>query len=87
VDILHAKTGHSVPADDSTIGEIVLRGACITLGYLNDGEAAGTDAAPKLNRHDEDAKVMARRLLTSADSTGWTGSRPSNHTSEDNIAL
>ncbi|KAF0891085.1 hypothetical protein E2562_005167 [Oryza meyeriana var. granulata] len=43
VDIVDGETGRSVPRDGSTMGEIVLRGGCITLGYLND-EAATKEA-------------------------------------------
>uniref|UniRef100_A0ACD5W6P3 Uncharacterized protein n=1 Tax=Avena sativa TaxID=4498 RepID=A0ACD5W6P3_AVESA len=39
VDIVDGETGRSVPRDGSTMGEIVLRGACVTLGYYKDGEA------------------------------------------------
>uniref|UniRef100_N1QQ15 2-succinylbenzoate--CoA ligase n=1 Tax=Aegilops tauschii TaxID=37682 RepID=N1QQ15_AEGTA len=39
VDIVDADTGRSVPREGSTMGEIVLRGGCIMLGYLNDSEA------------------------------------------------
>ncbi|KAF7012258.1 hypothetical protein CFC21_026466 [Triticum aestivum] len=39
VDIVDADTGRSVPRDGATMGEIVLRGGCILLGYLNDSEA------------------------------------------------
>ncbi|XP_037479970.1 probable acyl-activating enzyme 5, peroxisomal [Triticum dicoccoides] len=39
VDILDGETGRSVPRDGSTMGEIVLRGGCVMLGYLNDSEA------------------------------------------------
>ncbi|KAM3317534.1 hypothetical protein ACQJBY_035316 [Aegilops geniculata] len=43
VDILDRETGRSVPCDRSTMGEIVLRGSCVMLGYLNDDKA--TEAA------------------------------------------
>ncbi|PAN40728.1 hypothetical protein PAHAL_7G336100 [Panicum hallii] len=39
VDIIDGETGRSVPRDGSTMGEIVLRGGCVMLGYLNDDEA------------------------------------------------
>lgn len=39
VDIVDAVTGRSVPRDGATMGEIVLRGGCLTLGYYKD-EAA-----------------------------------------------
>ena len=39
VDIVDGETGHSVPRDGSTMGEIVLRGGCVMLGYLNDDTA------------------------------------------------
>jgi acyl-CoA synthetase (AMP-forming)/AMP-acid ligase II len=39
VDILDKDTGRSVPHDGSTMGEIVLRGAVVMLGYLNNDEA------------------------------------------------
>ncbi|XP_051212906.1 2-methylpropanoate--CoA ligase CCL4-like [Lolium perenne] len=39
VDILDGETGRSVPRDGATMGEIVLRGGSVMLGYLNDGEA------------------------------------------------
>jgi acyl-CoA synthetase (AMP-forming)/AMP-acid ligase II len=39
VDIVDSETGRSVPHDGATMGEIVLRGGCVMLGYLNDSEA------------------------------------------------
>ncbi|KAJ0464282.1 putative AMP-dependent synthetase/ligase, AMP-binding, AMP-binding enzyme domain, ANL [Helianthus annuus] len=39
VDIVDAESGVSVPHDGLTQGEIVLRGACLMLGYLKDPEA------------------------------------------------
>lgn len=39
VDIVDGETGRSVPRDGSTMGEIVLRGGCVMLGYLNDDSA------------------------------------------------
>ena len=39
VDIIDRETGSSVPGDGSTMGEIVFRGGCVMLGYLNDDEA------------------------------------------------
>ncbi|GJN26051.1 hypothetical protein PR202_gb13949 [Eleusine coracana subsp. coracana] len=39
VDVVDADTGRSVPRDGYTMGEIVLRGACVMLGYLNDKKA------------------------------------------------
>ncbi|CAM0948211.1 unnamed protein product [Alopecurus aequalis] len=39
VDIMDAKTGHSVPRDGFTMGEIVLRGGTVMLGYFKDEEA------------------------------------------------
>ncbi|KAL5216592.1 hypothetical protein ABZP36_007993 [Zizania latifolia] len=47
VDIVDGETGRSVPRDGSTMGEIVLRGGCITLGYLKDD--AATNAAIRDN--------------------------------------
>ncbi|EEC78243.1 hypothetical protein OsI_17900 [Oryza sativa Indica Group] len=47
VDVVDGETGRSVPRDGSTMGEIVLRGGCITLGYLND--EAATKAAIRDN--------------------------------------
>ncbi|XP_040379668.1 probable acyl-activating enzyme 5, peroxisomal [Oryza brachyantha] len=47
VDIVDGETGRSVPRDGSTMGEIVLRGGCVTLGYLND--EAATKAAIRDN--------------------------------------
>ncbi|KAL5213975.1 hypothetical protein ABZP36_003127 [Zizania latifolia] len=47
VDIVDGETGRSVPRDGSSMGEIVLRGGCITLGYLNDD--AATKAAIRDN--------------------------------------
>ncbi|OEL19371.1 putative acyl-activating enzyme 5, peroxisomal [Dichanthelium oligosanthes] len=38
VDIIDGETGRSVPPDGSTMGEIVLRGGSVMLGYLNDDE-------------------------------------------------
>ncbi|XP_072969069.1 probable acyl-activating enzyme 5, peroxisomal [Typha angustifolia] len=39
VDIIDGATGRSVSRDGSTMGEIVLRGGCITLGYFKDDKA------------------------------------------------
>lgn len=39
VDIIDGETGRSVPRDGSTMGEIVLRGGCLMLGYLDDDKA------------------------------------------------
>jgi acyl-CoA synthetase (AMP-forming)/AMP-acid ligase II len=39
VDIIDGETGRSVPRDGATMGEIVLRGGCIMLGYFNDEDA------------------------------------------------
>ncbi|GJN26049.1 hypothetical protein PR202_gb13947 [Eleusine coracana subsp. coracana] len=39
IDVVDGETGRSVPRDGSTMGEIVLRGGCVMLGYLNDDEA------------------------------------------------
>ncbi|XP_043716957.1 2-methylpropanoate--CoA ligase CCL4-like [Telopea speciosissima] len=40
VDVVDAESGVSVKRDGSSLGEIVLRGGCVMLGYLND--PAGT---------------------------------------------
>ncbi|WVZ87661.1 hypothetical protein U9M48_034267 [Paspalum notatum var. saurae] len=39
VDIIDGETGRSVPRDGTTMGEIVLRGGCVMLGYLKDDKA------------------------------------------------
>lgn len=39
IDVVNADTGESVPRDGTTLGEVVLRGGCIMLGYLKDPEA------------------------------------------------
>ncbi|XP_051220080.1 2-methylpropanoate--CoA ligase CCL4 [Lolium perenne] len=39
VDIVDGETGRSVPRDGATMGEIVLRGGCITMGYFKDEDA------------------------------------------------
>ncbi|KAK1686591.1 hypothetical protein QYE76_047439 [Lolium multiflorum] len=39
VDIVDGETGRSVPRDGATMGEIVLRGGCVTMGYFKDEEA------------------------------------------------
>ncbi|RRT32093.1 hypothetical protein B296_00057310, partial [Ensete ventricosum] len=39
VDVIDGATGESVKRDGNTMGEIVLRGACVMLGYLKDPEA------------------------------------------------
>ncbi|CAN6241380.1 unnamed protein product [Urochloa humidicola] len=38
-DVVDGETGRSVPRDGSTMGEIVIRGGYVMLGYLNDDEA------------------------------------------------
>ncbi|KAF3435074.1 hypothetical protein FNV43_RR22161 [Rhamnella rubrinervis] len=40
VDVVDPDSGHSVKRDGSTLGEVVLRGGCVMLGYLKD--PAGT---------------------------------------------
>ncbi|VAH38835.1 unnamed protein product [Triticum turgidum subsp. durum] len=39
VDIVDGETGRSVPRDGATMGEIVLRGGCVTMGYFKDEDA------------------------------------------------
>lgn len=39
VDVVETETGRSVKRDGVTVGEIVVRGACLMLGYLKDEEA------------------------------------------------
>ncbi|TVU16552.1 hypothetical protein EJB05_40123, partial [Eragrostis curvula] len=39
VDVVDAETGRGVPRDGSTMGEVVLRGGSVMLGYLNDDAA------------------------------------------------
>ncbi|KAL0430895.1 UNVERIFIED_CONTAM: putative acyl-activating enzyme 6 [Sesamum radiatum] len=39
VDVIYPESGKSVKRDGKTLGEIVLRGSCIMLGYLKDPEA------------------------------------------------
>jgi acyl-CoA synthetase (AMP-forming)/AMP-acid ligase II len=43
VDVVDGETGRSVPRDGATMGEVVLRGGTVMLGYLDDD--AATDAA------------------------------------------
>jgi acyl-CoA synthetase (AMP-forming)/AMP-acid ligase II len=38
-DIVDGETGRSVPRDGFTMGEIVLRGGCVMLVYLDDDKA------------------------------------------------
>ncbi|KAK6127547.1 hypothetical protein DH2020_038705 [Rehmannia glutinosa] len=45
VDVIDPETGESVKKDGKTLGEIVLRGGCIMLGYLKDPE--GTSKSMK----------------------------------------
>ncbi|MQM16353.1 hypothetical protein Taro_049308 [Colocasia esculenta] len=46
-DVVDATTGESVKRDGNTLGEVVLRGGCIMVGYLKDPEATS-----KAIRHD-----------------------------------
>jgi acyl-CoA synthetase (AMP-forming)/AMP-acid ligase II len=39
VDIVDGETGRSVPRDGATMGEIMLRGGCVTMGYFKDEDA------------------------------------------------
>lgn len=39
VDVIDSETGKSVPKDGNTVGEVVLRGGFMMLGYLKDPEA------------------------------------------------
>ncbi|XP_058097915.1 2-methylpropanoate--CoA ligase CCL4-like [Magnolia sinica] len=39
IDVIDGETGASMKRDGMTLGEIVLRGSCITLGYLKDTQA------------------------------------------------
>jgi acyl-CoA synthetase (AMP-forming)/AMP-acid ligase II len=41
VDVVDGETGRSVPRDGSTMGEVVIRGGYVMLGYLGDDEATG----------------------------------------------
>lgn len=38
IDVIDGASGRSVPRDGATMGEIVLRGGCIMIGYLKDEE-------------------------------------------------
>ncbi|TVU16549.1 hypothetical protein EJB05_40120 [Eragrostis curvula] len=39
IDVVDAETGRAVPRDGATMGEVVLRGGSVMLGYLNDDAA------------------------------------------------
>ncbi|CAL4969349.1 unnamed protein product [Urochloa decumbens] len=39
LDVVDGDTGRSVPRDGATMGEVVIRGGCVTVGYLNNDEA------------------------------------------------
>lgn len=41
IDVVDPETGARVEHDGSTLGEIVLQGGCVMLGYLNDSEGTG----------------------------------------------
>ncbi|KAL8550037.1 hypothetical protein ACS0TY_008750 [Phlomoides rotata] len=41
VDVIEPESGKSVKRDGKALGEIVLRGACVMLGYLKDPEGTG----------------------------------------------
>ncbi|KAJ8769873.1 hypothetical protein K2173_008955 [Erythroxylum novogranatense] len=45
MDVIDPRSGESVKRDGSTLGEVVLRGGCVTLGYFKDPE--GTSKAMK----------------------------------------
>ncbi|XP_027075362.2 2-methylpropanoate--CoA ligase CCL4-like [Coffea arabica] len=47
IDVIEPETGVSVKRDGSTLGELVLRGGCIMLGYLKDPE--GTSKSTREN--------------------------------------
>lgn len=47
VDVIEAETGASVKRDGKTLGEVVLRGGCVMLGYLKDPE--GTSKCMRKN--------------------------------------
>ncbi|XP_027078266.1 probable acyl-activating enzyme 5, peroxisomal [Coffea eugenioides] len=47
IDVIEPETGVSVKRDGSTLGELVLRGGCIMLGYLKDPE--GTSKSMREN--------------------------------------
>lgn len=46
VDVVDRASGRSVARDGTTMGEIVLRGGCIMLGYLKDEEATSKAVRP-----------------------------------------
>lgn len=46
VDLVDGATGGSVKKDGNTLGEIVLRGGCITMGYLKDPPATAKAIRP-----------------------------------------
>ncbi|KAG6387654.1 hypothetical protein SASPL_152846 [Salvia splendens] len=41
IDVIDAETGKSVERDGKTLGEVVLCGGCVMLGYLKDAEGTG----------------------------------------------
>nr|XP_010935530.1 probable acyl-activating enzyme 5, peroxisomal [Elaeis guineensis] len=46
IDVIDGSTGESVKRDGATMGEIVLRGGCVMLGYLKDEEATSRAVRP-----------------------------------------
>ena len=46
IDVIDGSTGESVHRDGTTMGEIVLRGGCVMLGYLKDEEATSRAVRP-----------------------------------------
>ncbi|KAH7661563.1 Acetyl-CoA synthetase-like protein [Dioscorea alata] len=58
IDVIDESTGRSVPRDGSTMGEIVLRGGCIMLGYLKDEKATAKTVKDDGWFHTGDVGVM-----------------------------
>ncbi|CAM0901688.1 unnamed protein product [Alopecurus aequalis] len=58
VDIIDTETGRSVPRDGATMGEIVLRGGCVMLGYFNDEDATRAAIRDDGWFYTEDVAVM-----------------------------
>ncbi|CAM0908317.1 unnamed protein product [Alopecurus aequalis] len=58
VDVVDADTGRGVPRDGATMGEIVLRGGCVMLGYLDDEGATRAAVRDDGWFHTGDVAVM-----------------------------
>jgi acyl-CoA synthetase (AMP-forming)/AMP-acid ligase II len=64
VDVVDGETARGVPRDGSTMGEIVLRGGCVMLGYLDD-DAATADGYIEIRDRSKDVIISGGENISS----------------------